>query len=243
MAHQKPGSDRILVIEDDLSISELLSATLARERFTPIVAHDGGVGLTEARRLLPSLILLDIMLPTMGGWEVCRRLRAEEKTRAIPIIMVTAKSEEEDRVLGLEIGADDYMTKPFSVRELVARIRALLRRKAGRATNTARPLRNGVLAIDPDRHVITINGTPIHLTMMEFAIVQRLAQEPGRVFTRDQLLTFLWGEDCYVQEHNLDVHIHAIRKKIEADPSRPSFVQTVRGIGYRLRDPEHESGE
>ena len=243
MAQQQPASPKILVIEDDLYISALVSATLARERFTPIVARDGGIGLNEARRLLPSLILLDIMLPTMDGWEVCRRLRAEEKTRAIPIIMVTAKSEEEDRVAGLDIGADDYMTKPFSVRELVARIRALLRRKAGRATNTARLLRVGALEIDSDRHIITIDGTPIHLTMMEFAILQRLAQEPGQVFTRDQLLTFLWGADCYVQEHNLDVHIHTIRRKIEADPGHPLYVQTVRGIGYRLRDPHRELGE
>jgi DNA-binding response OmpR family regulator len=243
MTHQQPASQKILVIEDDLYISALVSTTLARERFTPIVAHDGGIGLSEARRLLPSLILLDIMLPTMDGWEVCRRLRAEEKTRAIPIIMVTAKSEEEDRVAGLDIGADDYMTKPFSVRELVARIRALLRRKAGRATNTAKLLRVGALAIDSDRHIITIDGTPVHLTMMEFAILQRLAQEPGRVFTRDQLLTFLWGADCYVQEHNLDVHIHTIRRKIEADPGHPLYVQTVRGIGYRLRDPNRELGE
>ncbi|HZC68922.1 MAG TPA: response regulator transcription factor [Nitrospirales bacterium] len=237
MTPQKPGADKILVIEDDRHISELLSTTLARERFTPIVAQDGGIGLNEARRLLPSLILLDLMLPTMDGWEVCRRLRAEEKTRDIPIIMVTAKGDEEDRVAGLELGADDYMAKPFSTRELVARIRALLRRKAGHATNTAGLLRVGALEIDPDRHVITVNGTPFHLTMMEFAILQRLAQEPGRVFTRDQLLTFLWGEDCYVQQHNLDVHIHAIRKKIEADPGQPLYVQTVRGIGYRLRDP------
>jgi DNA-binding response OmpR family regulator len=174
MTHQKPGAEKILVIEDDPSLSELLSTTLARERFTPVVSHDGWIGLLEAQRQLPSLNLLDIMLPTMDGWEVCRRLRAEEKTRAIPIIMVTAKSEEEDRVAGLDIGADDYMTKPFSMRELVARIRALLRRKAGHATYTARLLRVGALEIDSDRHVITIKGMPIYLTMMEFAILQRL---------------------------------------------------------------------
>jgi len=235
MIQQKAGEEKILVIEDDLYISELLSATLARERFTPIVAHDGGIGLSEARRLLPSLILLDIMLPTIDGWEVCRRLKAEEKTRAIPIIMVTARSEEEDRVAGLGIGADDYMTKPFSMRELVARIRALLRRKAGHATNAAGLLRVGALEIDSDRHITTMNGTPVHLTMLEFAILQRLAQEPGRVFTRDELLTFLWGADCYVQEHNLDVHIYSIRKKLGDDPDHPRYIHTVRGIGFKLK--------
>jgi two-component system, OmpR family, alkaline phosphatase synthesis response regulator PhoP len=243
MTRQMPGAEKILVIEDDLYICEVVSTTLARERFTPIVVHDGGIGLNEAKRLLPSLILLDIMLPTMDGWEVCRRLRTEEKTHAIPIIMVTAKSQEEDLVAGLDLGADDYMTKPFSMRELVARIRALLRRKAGQATNPARLLRVGALEIDADRHVVAINGTPIHLTMMEFAILQLLATVPGQVFTRDQLLTFLWGKDCYVQEQNLDVHIHTIRRKIEVDPRHPLFVQTVRGIGYRLREPHRESGE
>mgnify|MGYP001565255985 CR=1 FL=1 len=234
--------EKVLVIEDDNHIAELLRMTLATQRFSPIVANDGGAGLSEARRLHPSLILLDLLLPTMDGWEVCRRLRADEKTRHIPIIMVTAKGEEEDRVAGLELGADDYVVKPFSPRELVARIRAVFRRKAGQAS-AAGPVRVGELAIDADRHVITIAGRSVNLTMMEFTILHRLAQEPGRVFTRDQLLTFLWGEDCFVQEHNLDVHIHAIRKKIEADPGRPLYIQTVHGVGYKLKEPSHQRGD
>jgi two-component system alkaline phosphatase synthesis response regulator PhoP len=235
--------EQVLVIEDDRHIAELLRMALATQHFTPIVACDGGAGLSEARRLLPSLILLDLMLPIMDGWEVCRRLRADEKTRLIPIIMVTAKGEEEDRVAGLELGADDYVVKPFSTRELVARIRAVFRRQASQASETAGLVRVGELEIDAGRHALTIEGRSIHLTMTEFTILQRLAQEPGRVFTRDQLLTVLWGEDCYVQEHSLDVHIHAIRKKIETDHGHPLYIQTVRGVGYRLKEPGHQGGD
>ena len=234
--------EKVLVIEDDRHIAEILRTTLATQHFAPIVANDGGTGLSEARRLLPSLILLDLLLPTMDGWEVCRRLRADEKTRHIPIIMVTAKGEEEDRVAGLELGADDYVVKPFSTRELVARIRAVFRRKASQ-TSAADQVRVGELEIDASRHVITVAGRSVHLTMMEFTILQRLAQEPGRVFTRDQLLTFLWGKDCFAQEHNLDVHIHAIRKKIEADPGHPLYIQTVHGVGYKLKEPGPQRGD
>ena len=226
----------ILVIEDDRHIAEILRMALATQHFTPIVAGDGGTGLSEARRLLPSLILLDLMLPIMDGQEVCRRLRADEKTRLIPIIMVTAKGEEEDRVAGLELGADDYVVKPFSTRELVSRIRAVFRRKAGQASTTGL-MRVGELEIDAARHVVTVEGRSVHLTMMEFTILHRLAQDPGRVFTRGHLLTALWGEDCFVQEHSLDVHIHAIRKKVEADPGHPLYIQTVRGVGYKLKEP------
>ena len=233
--------DKVLVIEDDRHIAELLRMALATQHFTPIVAGDGGTGLSEARRLLPSLILLDLMLPIMDGREVCRRLRADEKTRHIPIIMVSAKGEEEDRVAGLELGADDYVVKPFSTRELVARIRAVFRRKAGQ-TSAAGLVRVGELEIDAARHVVTVEGRSVHLTMMEFTILQRLAQDPGRVFTRDQLLTLLWGEDCFVQEHSLDVHIHAIRKKVEADPGHPLYIQTVHGVGYKLKEPGHQGG-
>jgi DNA-binding response OmpR family regulator len=228
------AQETILVIEDDRDVSQFVSTALARQNFSPLVVYDGNAGLLEARRLLPSLILLDLMLPTMDGWEVCRRLRADEKTRRIPIIMVSAKGEEEDRVAGLNAGADDYVVKPFSTRELIARMRAVFRRMASQASPVTRV---GEMEIDPDRHLVCIGGRPVHLTVTEFAILQRLAQEPERVFTRDHLLTFLWGEDCYVQEHSLDVHIHAIRKKIEADPANPSYVQTVRGIGYRLKTP------
>ena len=229
--------EKVLVIEDDRHIAELLRMTLATHRFTPIVASDGGAGLSEARRLLPSLILLDLLLPTLDGWEICRQLRADERTRHIPIIMITAKGEEEDRVAGLELGADDYMVKPFSTRELMARIRAVFRRKAGQTSAATGLMRVGELEIDADRHVVTIEGKSVHLTMTEFTILQRLAQDPGRVFTRDQLLTSLWGEDCYVQEHSLDVHIHAIRKKVEADPGHPLYIQTVRGVGFKLTEP------
>ena len=227
--------ENILVIEDDRDISQLLSMALTMEHFVPVVAHDGASGLREAQRLLPSLILLDLMLPGLDGWEVCRRLRANPRTRRIPIIMVSARSEEQERVAGLDLGADDYVAKPFSTRELMARVRAVFRRLRSVSQNTEHFQRIGDLEIDSERHSVTMAQTPVHLTMMEFTILQRLAQEPGRVFSRNQLLTFLWGEDCFVLEHNLDVHIHTIRKKIETDPSQPRYLQTLRGIGYTLK--------
>ena len=227
--------DKILVIEDDPDISRLLSMALAMEHFVPVMAHDGVSGLREAQRLLPSLILLDLMLPGMDGWEVCRRLRANPRTRRIPIIMVSARAEEQERVAGLDLGADDYVAKPFSTRELMARVRAVFRRLRSLPQDIGSLQRIGDLEIDSDRHRVTMGETPVHLTMLEFTILQRLAQEPGRVFSRNQLLTLLWGEDCFVLEHNLDVHIHTIRKKIETDPSRPRYLQTLRGIGYTLK--------
>jgi two-component system alkaline phosphatase synthesis response regulator PhoP len=227
--------ENILVIEDDRDISRLLSTALAMEHYMPVVAYDGQSGLGEAKRLLPSLILLDLMLPTLDGWEVCRRLRADITTRHIPIIMVSARAEEEDRIHGLDLGADDYIAKPFSTRELMARIRAVFRRQQCMSQQNVSLLRIGDLEIDPERYTVTMSQHPVRLTTMEFILLQRLAQEPGRVFSRDQLLTFLWGEDCFVLEHNLDVHIHSIRRKIEADPARPRYIQTLRGIGYTLK--------
>jgi DNA-binding response OmpR family regulator len=149
--------------------------------------------------------------------------------------MVSARAEEEDRIQGLDLGADDYIAKPFSTRELMARIRALFRRQQCMSQQNPSLLRIGDLEIDPDRYTVTMSQNPVRLTTMEFILLQRLAQEPGRVFSRDQLLTLLWGEDCFVLEHNLDVHIHSIRKKIEADPARPRYIQTLKGAGYMLK--------
>ena len=232
---EKAIVDNVLVIEDDPDISRLLSMALTMENFVPVVALDGVAGLREATRLQPSLILLDLMLPGLDGWEVCRRLRADPRTRRIPIIMVSARAEEQERVAGLDLGADDYVAKPFSTRELIARVRAVFRRLRSVPQDSGNLQRIGDLEIDSDRYRVTIAEIPVHLTMMEFSILHRLAQEPGRVFSRDQLLTFLWGEDCFVLEHNLDVHIHTIRKKIETDPSHPRYLQTLRGIGYTLK--------
>ncbi len=227
--------DNILVIEDDRDIARLLSMSLTMEHFLPVLAYDGVSGLREAQQLLPALILLDLMLPGLDGWEVCRRLRSNPRTRRIPIIMVSARYEEQERVAGLDLGADDYVAKPFSTRELMARVRAVSRRLRSVFPDSEHLQRIGDLEIDSDRHMVTMAQNPVHLTMMEFTILQRLAQEPGRVFSRNQLLTFLWGEDCFVLEHNLDVHIHTIRKKIEADPSQPRYLQTLRGVGYTLK--------
>ncbi len=230
--------ETILVIEDDRDVAQLLGTALAMQHFTPVLVHDGGRALREACRAAPSLILLDLMLPTLDGWEVCRRLRADEATRHIPIIIVTAKGDEDDRLAGLKLGADDYVAKPFSTRELIARIRAILRRKKLQASEAGSRLRVGNLEIDVDRYTVTAGGTPVHLTRTEFSILRLFAVNPGQVFTRDQLLTSLWGADCYLQEHNLDVHMSSIRKKIEADPDQPRYLQTVRGVGYKLKGDE-----
>jgi DNA-binding response OmpR family regulator len=189
--------ETVLVIEDDRDIAQLLSTAMAMERLMPIAAYDGATGLREARRLLPDLILLDLMLPSLDGWEICRTLRADAKTRHIPIIMVSARDDEEDRVLGLDIGADDYITKPFSTREVVSRVRSVLRRRVNQ-TIGCQALRVGDININLDRQLVTVRNEPVHLSMMEFMILQRLAQEPGRILSRDQLLSFLWTEDCFV---------------------------------------------
>ena len=227
--------DTILVIEDDWDLSQLLTMTLAKERFRPFVARDGEAGINEARRLKPSLILLDLMLPVMDGWQVCRELRADEQTRHIPIIIVSARKEVEDLVMGLNLGADDYIAKPFSTRELLARVRAVLRRKMQQSSDVTHRLNVGDLMIDPDQHVVTVRSSPVPLTLTEFTILYHLAQEPDRLFTRDQILTALWGDDAFVQDHNLDAHIHTIRKKIGDDPCRPRYIHTVRDVGYKLR--------
>lgn len=227
--------DTILVIEDDWDLSQLLAMTLVKERFTPVVARDGEAGINEARRLKPSLILLDLMLPVMDGWQACRELQADDKTRNIPIIIVSARREVEDLVMGLNLGADDYIAKPFSTRELLARVRAVLRRKLQQSSDVTHRLNVGDLMIDPDQHMVTVRSSPVPLTLTEFTILYHLAQEPDRLFTRDQLLTALWGDDAFVQDHNLDAHIHTIRKKIGDDPYRPRYIHTVRGVGYKLR--------
>lgn len=231
-------SETILIVEDDRDLARFIRDTLASQQFTPILAYDGNQGLTEARRSLPSLILMDLTLPVMDGREACRRLRADQKTAPIPIIMLSAKLEEADRIAGLEIGADDYVCKPFSVRELVARIRAILRRRQAQSAERPTCLRVGDLTIDVDRHTVTVGSKSVTLTLTEFSILRHLAQEPGRVFTRTQLGTALWGEDGHPQEHNLEVHIHLIRKKLRPAGGQPHLIQTVRGVGYKLRhDP------
>lgn len=234
-----PQPEEILIVEDHLDMIEILTKELTRHHYRVRTAADGETGLSEARTRLPDLVILDLMLPGLTGWEVCRSLKKDRRTRTIPLLILTALGEESDRIQGLEIGADDYLPKPFSLRELIARIKALLRRKQMGAGQTPAGLyRIGALVIDTERHEIRMAGRLLRLTRTGFGILKYLSQNPGKVFRRDDLISTLWGENQFVEEHNLDVHIHAIRQQLEPDPSHPRFLLTIRGIGYKFHSPE-----
>lgn len=224
----------ILIVEDEPDIRELLEYTLSREGYQVFVAADGLVGLSEARRRAPDLLLLDLMLPGLDGLEVCRRLKQDSSTRSIPIVMVTAKGDETDIVLGLSLGADDYVSKPFSTKELIARIAAVLRRvHASADDDSQRTVVQGLLRIDPARHRVEWAGEPIELTATEFRILHYLALSPGRVFSREQILAHALGPLAVVTVRSVDVHVRAIRQKLG---EQRELVQTVRGIGYRFAE-------
>lgn len=230
------ANSKILIIEDEPDIIEFLVYNLEREGFKALTARDGQLGLKEAVSKQPSLILLDLMLPGMSGMEICRMLRQKAETRNIPVIMLTAKGEESDKVLGLELGADDYVTKPFSPKELIARIRAVLRRSAeelGVLPDTPR-IELGPLRIDPDRHEVRVADKLIEMTAAEFRLLQALASRPGRVFTRQQLLEKVTGGDTVVLDRNVDVHIGAIRRKLGRRAE--GLISTVRGVGYKFKE-------
>ncbi|MDH6431780.1 two-component system response regulator MtrA [Streptomyces sp. SAI-144] len=224
----------VLVAEDDEMQAELIRRSLLAEGHTATVVHDGRAALDAARRLAPDLVVLDLMLPVIDGFGVCRVLRRDED---IPVVMLTARSEEDDVLLGLELGADDYMTKPYSPRELMARIRTVLRR-SGRGAAADRPedpvLRAGGLAVDPVRHEVRCDGAPVECTPAEFEILLAMVAEPERVFSRRQLLEVTRGTDRASTERAVDVHIMNLRRKIEADPRRPVRLLTVFGVGYKL---------
>jgi DNA-binding response OmpR family regulator len=233
------ASEEILIVEDHSDMIEILTKELTRHHYRVRVATDGKGGLSEAQRRSPHLIVLDLILPGLSGWDVCRILKKDPRTEAIPLLILTALGEEADRIKGLESGADDYLQKPFGLRELIARIKALLRRRRVDAEQKAAgPYRIGPLVIDTDRHEIRMAGRLLRLTRTGFGLLKFLSQSPGKVFKRDELITTLWGENRFVEEHNLDVHIHAIRRQLEPDPSHPRFLLTVRGIGYKFRSPE-----
>ena len=224
----------ILVIEDDPDISELIQYNLEKNGFKALIAEDGEEGLHKAETKKPALILLDLMLPGMDGLEVCRKLKQSGKTSGIPVIMVTAKGEESDVVVGLEVGADDYIPKPFSPRELVARVRALLRRAGGSPEPAeGKKSESGPVSVDPERHEARIRGKPLSLTLAEFRLLQALISSPGRVFTRDQLLDRITGGEVVIVDRNVDVHVRSIRKKMGRDGA---LIETVRGVGYKLKD-------
>ena len=222
----------ILVIDDEKDLIELVRYNLEKEGFDAIAASDGQAGLEIARGHKPDLIVLDLMMPGMDGLEVCRRLRGDERTRRIPVIMLTAKATEADRVVGLELGADDYVTKPFSPRELVARVKAILRRTASHA-EPGQVIRHGDLLIDPVRHEVTFGAKPISLTATEFRILQFLASKPGRVLSRDDIIDAALGRDANVFDRTIDVHMTAIRRKLGRGSEQ---IETIRGFGYKFRD-------
>jgi two-component system, OmpR family, alkaline phosphatase synthesis response regulator PhoP len=230
----------VLVIEDEADILELVIYNLSREGFAASGCRDGLEGLRRAQKDLPGLILLDLMLPGLDGIEICRRLRADAATRHIPVIMVTAKGEESDIVLGLSMGADDYVTKPFSPRELLARVRAVLRRGAARdePLSVLRIIRDAAspvdgLTIDPQRFEVLVDGRSVEFTATEFRLLHSLAAHAGRVFTREMLVSQAIGEDAVVIDRNIDVHVRALRKKLGRFSG---LVETVRGVGYRFKD-------
>ncbi len=223
---------RILIVEDEESLSEALAFLLTKEGFEVETASDGPSGIEKFDLVGADLILLDLMLPGLSGTEVCRQIRTKS---SVPIIMLTAKDSEIDKVVGLEIGADDYVTKPYSSRELIARIRAVLRR--GDSLDSQEE--HGVLSVGPvrldiDRHIITVNGLPIALPLKEFELLEFLMRNAGRVLTRMQLIDRVWGSDYVGDTKTLDVHIKRLRAKIEKDPANPEYIQTVRGMGYKM---------
>ena len=223
---------RVLVVEDEESFSDALSYMLRKEGFEVSVAATGTSALTEFDRTGADIVLLDLMLPEMSGTEVCRQLRSRSH---VPIIMVTARDSEIDKVVGLEIGADDYVTKPYSPRELVARIRAVLRRNAGEVAELAAPsLSAGPVRMDVERHVVTVSGAAVPLPLKEFELLEMLLRNAGRVLTRGQLIDRVWGADYVGDTKTLDVHVKRLRSKIEPEPSAPRYIVTVRGLGYKF---------
>lgn len=223
---------RLLVVEDEDSISDPLSFLLRREGFDVTVVDDGNAALAEFDRNGADLVLLDLMLPGLSGTEVCKRLRA---TSSVPVIMLTAKDTEVDKVVGLELGADDYVTKPYSARELVARIRAVLRRRGAEETSTITPIvEAGPVRIDTERHVVSVRGQEMAFPLKEFELLEVLVRNSGRVLTRSTLIDRVWGSDYVGDTKTLDVHVKRVRGKVEEDPKNPLHVLTVRGLGYKF---------
>ena len=222
---------KLLLIEDEESFGEALQYQLEKEGYEVERVTDGAVGLRAFQRSGPDLVLLDLMLPSVSGEDICREIRRSSNT---PIIMLTAKDQELDKVLGLELGADDYVTKPFSAREVIARIKAVLRRSNGDAAPSSTVLEGGGIRLDPERFEVTVNGSPIHLPRKEFELLELLMENAGRVLTREVLIDRIWGSDYFGDSRTLDVHIKRLRAKCEADPHEPRHLLTIRGLGYKF---------
>ncbi|MGZ8435176.1 MAG: response regulator [Candidatus Binatia bacterium] len=236
------GAYKILVVEDEPDIRKLVHYNLVQDHYKVIEAESGDQALKLIQRDKPSLVILDLMMPGMSGLEVCRVLRGQDETAKLPILMLTAKAGEADRVLGLELGADDYLAKPFSPRELVARVRAILRRANGAGqTETLPAYQKGDLKIDFATYEVAVRGKPIKLTLKEFELLKFLVQNPSRVLNRDQLLDRVWGGETFVTPRTVDVHIRRLRKAIEKDDSNPKWILTLRGVGYKFDEKALES--
>jgi phosphate regulon transcriptional regulator PhoB len=225
---------KILVIEDEIDLIKLLKYNLEKEGFKVASTTNGSLAVAEVRRETPDMIILDLMLPGLNGLEVCRQLRGNDTFSRIPILIISAKGEETDRVIGLEIGADDYVTKPFSMREVIARVRALLRRNDPVDQSLKSRIHRGILVIDPTAHTVSVGERAVDLSALEFRLLHYLASHPGMVFSRDQLLDRVWGSDRSVTPRSVDVYIRRVREKIELTPETPLYVQTVHGVGYRF---------
>jgi len=227
-------AEKILIVDDEKPIVDSIKYTLYKEGYDVVVSYDGEDALEKFKKENPDLIILDIMLPKLSGLEVCRIIR---RTSNVPIIMLTAKGEDMDKVIGLELGADDYVSKPFSLRELVARIKAVLRRTKlpVNSSKTKEKLEFDDVVIDIKGRIVTKKGVQVELSPKEFDLLVTLAENEGRVMSREYLLSHVWGEDFYGDDRTVDVHIRWLREKLEDDPSNPKYIQTVRGIGYILR--------
>ena len=224
---------KVLVIEDEQDIRELLKVTLEGEGLQVLLAGDGELGLALARRERPALVILDLMLPGIGGLEVCRRIRSEESMARVPILILSARSGEPDKVVGLELGADDYVTKPFSPREVVARVRALLRRAWGDPGEApSEHYERGNIKIDFDAYEVLISGQRMEFSLREFELLKFFVTHPNRVYERGQLLELVWGPGTFVEPRTVDVHVRRLRRRIEKDDANPELIVTVRGVGY-----------
>lgn len=230
-------SRKVLIVEDEKSISDIVKFNLTKEGFEVDTAYDGHEGLEKALNTNPDLVLLDVMLPSIDGFEICKRIR---ESSTVPIIMLTAKEEEVDKVLGLELGADDYITKPFGMRELIARIKANIRRTGFTEVTGEDPAKVqelGNLTIDMNRYEVRKNGIPLELTLREFELLKYLAESENKVFSREQLLEEVWGYEYYGDIRTVDVTVRRLREKLEDDSSDPKYIMTKRGIGYFFRRP------
>lgn len=234
---ETPSSATILLVDDEVAIQRMLEFPLKKDGYNVVVAGDGDEALQKFRAGKFDLVVLDIMMPKIDGLEVCKEIRSESN---VPIMMLTARADEVDKVIGLELGADDYMTKPFSLREFRSRVKAALRRAGmspdGQGSPADRTIAAGNVVIDPGKRTVSMSGEDITLTFMEFEILMALASEPGRVLTREALLERVWGDSAYRDIRTVDVHIRHLREKIEPDASNPEYILTVRNVGYRFRD-------